>query len=188
MLKQILAGGSVLALVLVGSLSAQAQAPTPAPSPRPPAPQGQQGAPAPQVSPEEVQKFANAVRQLQGIQQQAQTEMVQAVERTGLSAQRFTEISRSQREPQTQLSQAVTAQERQKFQQASARVGEIQQSTQSRMEQAVQTQGLEVQRFNQIFAAVQQDPSLLQRVQQILQAPGSGGAPASPAPAASPRS
>jgi Domain of unknown function (DUF4168) len=64
-----------------------------------------------------------------------------------------------------QVSQA----EKQKFDQALAQVTQIQHSTEQRMEQAIQNAGLDVQRFQQIFAMARQDEALKARIQQGLQ-------------------
>ncbi len=161
MLKQLLAGGSVFAILLSVSLSAQAQTSSPGAPKVQPAPQVQ-------VSPAELQKFANAVKQLQVIQQTSQTEMVQAVQGESLSEQRFVQIYQAQQNPQVQPKPQVSEKEKQSFQKAFAKLGQIQQATQTKMNQVVQSQGMEVQRFNQIFAAVRQDPTLQQKVRQLL--------------------
>lgn len=161
MLKQLLAGGSVFAVLLVGNLSAQAQTQAPSPQPNAPAPQVK-------VSPEDLQKFANAIKQLRVIQQTSQTQMVQAVQGEKLSEERFIQIYQAQQNPQAQPKPQITENEKQNFKKAFAKIGEIQQATQAKMQQAVQSQGIEVQRFNQIFAAVRQSPALQQQVRQLL--------------------
>jgi len=165
MLKQILSGGSMCALLLTGSLSAQAQTQTPPSRPQP------QQAPQVQVPPAELQKFAKTIKQLQAMQQQAQTAIVQVVQREGLSEARFVQIYQAQQNPQAQPKPAVTSQEKQKFAKAFTQAGQIQQQTQSKMQQVVQQQGLEVQRFNQILTVVKQDPTLRQKVLQLMNTP-----------------
>lgn len=161
MLKQLLAGGSVLAVLFAGGLSAQAQAPSPQPKVQP--------APQVQVSPAELEKFANAIKQLRVIQQASQAEMVKAVQSEKLSEQRFIQIYQVQQNPQAPTTPKVTPTEKQSFDKAFAKIGQIQQTTQTKMKQVVQSQGMEVQRFNQIFAAVRQNPTLQQKIQQLLQ-------------------
>jgi len=158
MFKLFLTGSSVLVLLLA-SLSAQAQTQAPAPQP-------QQVAPQANISQQELQKFTSAIKQLQAIQQQSRTEMVQAVQRQGLSEQRFVQIYQAQQNPQSGTK--VSPQEKQNFEKAITQIKAIQQQTQPKMQQAVKSQGLEVQRFNQILASVQQNPALQQKVRQML--------------------
>jgi hypothetical protein len=163
MIKQLLSGGSFFALLLASSLSAQAQIQQPAPKPQAPA------APQVQIDAEELQKFANAIKQLQVIQQESITEMTQVVQREGLSEQRFMQIYQTQQNPSAQPTAKITPEEQQNFEQASTRIREIEQQTQSKMEKSVENAGLNVQRFNQIMVAVRQDPALQQKVQQMIQ-------------------
>ncbi len=159
MFKLFLTGSSVLALLLAG-LSAQAQTQAPALQPKQVAPQAN-------VSQQELQKFTSAIKQLQAIQQQSRTEMVQAVQRhIGLSEQRFVQIYQAQQNPQSGTK--VTQQEKQNFEKAITQIKAIQQQSQPKMQQAVKSQGLEVERFNQILASVQQNPALQQQVRQML--------------------
>ncbi len=138
-----------------------------APAPRAVPPQTQQ-APQTQVSQAELQKFANAVKKIQPIQQQAQTQVAQVIKQQNLSEQRFGEIYQSQRNPQAQPTAKVTPEEKKKFEQASAQIQKIQETTQSKMEQAVRGEGLEIPQFNKIFLAIRQNPELLQKVQQMI--------------------
>lgn len=163
MFKQILTGGSLFALLLASSLSAQAQSPQPPRQPQDPV------VPQAQIESNELQQFANAIKQLRVIQQESITQMTQVVQREGLSEQRFMEIYQSKRNPSAQPTGKITQEEQQKFEQASTKIREIQQSAQPKMEQAVAKAGLNVQRFNQISAAVRQDPALQQKVQQMIQ-------------------
>jgi hypothetical protein len=181
MLKQLLTASSVAALLVTLSLSAQAQTRQPAAPAQPAAPQtSPPSAPgaSPQASPQaapitvssaEVDQFANAIKELRTIQEDAQTQASQAIQGQGLSVERFNQLLQNQRNPQSQPPANVTSQERQNFDQAMSKVGEIQQSTQTRMEEAIKKQGLDVPRFNQIFAAVRQDPNLRQQIQQKIQ-------------------
>ncbi len=161
MLKQLLTGGSILILVLVG-MPAQAQ--TQNPAPKPPAP----ASPQAPVSPAELQKFAKSVKQILMIEQGAQTEMAQAIKAEGLSEGRFIEIYQTQQNSQAQPKTAVTPQEKQKYDKAFTKLGEIEKKTQSKLVQVLQKEGLEVKRFNEILVAVRGNPSLREQVQQLL--------------------
>lgn len=161
MLKQLLTSILICIFLLVGSPSAQADTLE--------SPPQTQEAPQIQVSPEELQNFASAVKQLQVTYHQFQTSMVQAVEEEGLSQERFTEIYLAQQNSEAQPKPEITQKEKQDFEKAFTKVEQIQLENQSQMKQIVEKEGLEVQRFNQIFATTLQDITLQQQVRQMLQ-------------------
>lgn len=177
MFKRLLTGSAVFTLLLVGSLPAfaQAQAPGTAPAtPKPEAPQReaspQPGAPRAEVSQADLQKFANAVKKIQAIQQESEKKMIQAIESEGLSPQRFGELLQAQQTPEGQPNQqaGVSREEMQKFEQVSARLTAVQEEAQSRMQQAVRAEGLEENQFRAILATIQQDPALQQQVRSMI--------------------
>lgn len=163
MFKQFLTGSSLFALLLASSLSAQAQTQQPPRQPQAPV------VPQVQIRPEELQKFSTAIKQILVIQKESITQMRQVVQREGLNEQRFMQIYQAQRSPSAQPTVNIAQEEQQKFEQASKRIREIQQETEPKMEQVVKNVGLNVERFNQIFAAVKRDSALQQKVQQMIQ-------------------
>ncbi|MBD3880835.1 DUF4168 domain-containing protein [Phormidium tenue FACHB-886] len=178
MLKQFLIGGFVGISLAIASAPSQAQttpaspspaSPAPAPSPASPAsPAPEQTSPqATQVSAEEVQQFAEALKQMRSIHESAQSQAAAAIQQQGLTPERFTQIAQGQQDPQAETQ--VSQEERQKFDQALTQVTQIQQTTEQQMEQAIQSTGLDVQRFQQIFAIARQDQQLKDRIQQVLQ-------------------
>ena len=125
-----------------------------------------------QVSQKELQQFANAVKKLQPIQENAQNQIVQVIQQENLSEKRFGEIYQSRRNPQAQPTSKITPDENKKFDQANAKIEKIEQSTQGQMEQAVKGEGLDIQRFNQIFLTLRQNPDLLQKVREMIKTSG----------------
>lgn len=163
MVKQFLTGSSLFALLFASSLSAQAPPQQPPRQPQAPV------VPQVQIRPEELQKFSTAIKQILVIQKESITQMRQVVQREGLNEQRFMQIYQAQRSPSAQPTVNIAQEEQQKFEQASKRIREIQQETEPKMEQVVKNVGLNVERFNQIFAAVKRDSALQQKVQQMIQ-------------------
>lgn len=164
MRKAILAGCSLLITLAMGSVPAQAQGSSPAPQPAPAATQAQ-------VSQEELKKFASTIKKLLVINQQMESQMVQAVQNTGLSEQRFSEIHQSKKNPAQKPAPQVTPKEEQSYSQAVAQLTQIQKDAQTKMDQAVQSEGLGTERFNQIFSVVQKNPGLKQELRKLIQTP-----------------
>jgi Domain of unknown function (DUF4168) len=149
--------------------SAPSTAPNAAPSAAPTS-----GTPAvTEVSEAELQKFAKVIPKLQEIQQTAQQQVSEAIKKAGLTEDRFRELYTAQQSPSgapaaAAPASAATPQEQQAVQQVTTQLESIKTETQTRREQAVRSQGLELNRFNEILAAVRQDSSLQQQLQQML--------------------
>jgi hypothetical protein len=166
MLKAIVVGSLLGFGILAMPFSASAQSSAPAPTQSPSA----QPAPAAaDVSQSELEKFASTVKQFQTIQEEAQQQADRILASENLSPERFSQILQSQRDPQTQPSPEVSAAERQNFEQAMQKLAELQKTTRDRMDQTLQSEGLQRERFTQILALVRQDAGLRQRVQEQLQ-------------------
>jgi Domain of unknown function (DUF4168) len=123
--------------------------------------------PAADISDAELEKFAEAVPQLQAIERSTQQEVVQAIEESGISRERFGQLYQQQTSGSA-IEPAPTAEEQENFTQAYSSIQKIQQDALSEREQIIQAQGLEPQRFDQILAAVLQDPALQQQVQSMM--------------------
>ncbi|MDH6100554.1 DUF4168 domain-containing protein [Anabaenopsis sp. FSS-46] len=172
MLKQIFKRSSVLFFLLAGNLSVLAQTPQSRPQTqlsRGISEQFQQSQGQTTVSPEELQKFASILPRLQEIAETGQQRSLQIIEQSPLSVERFQELSQAQQTPGTQPSSPATQEEQQSFDQVAAQVQSIQEETVLQQQEAVQAGGLELNRFNEIFIAVQQDPALQQQLQQLIQ-------------------
>lgn len=126
------------------------------------------GTPAAAISPAELQKFAKVIPQLQEIQKSAQQQVSEAIKKAGLSEDRFRELYGVSQSPTTTQATPATPQEQQAVQQVVSQLETIKSETQTRRVQAVQSQGLELTRFNEILTAVRQDSDLQQQLQRIL--------------------
>lgn len=158
MLKYALAASCTVALLFSAHIPAQAQSAAPAP----------QAAPSAPVSKDEVQKFAGAIKQILVINRASESQAVQAIRGEGLTEQRFDEIYKVQREAKGKPTSQIPAKDQQSYDRAVTKLVQIQKDSETKMEKAVQSQGLNVQRFNQIFEAVQKNPQLKQEIQQII--------------------
>jgi len=124
-----------------------------------------------QVSDKELEKFSNAMDKAQTIQQNAQGKMVQAIQDEGLTVNEYKQIVQStQQTQQGQQSQANFSQDKlEKARSASQEVGKIQSQTQQQVVKAIQKQGMEPDRFQQILMAIRGDKDLQERYQDMTQ-------------------
>jgi hypothetical protein len=161
MIKHFLVISPLLILSAVGSLPAQAQNSAPAPTAPAPAPT--------QVSQDELKKFASAIKKMLVISQETDNQMVQVVKQSGLTEARFNEIYSSKQDPAQKPKNPITPKEQQSYDQAMEKLTVIEQDARTKLDSSIKSEGLEPQRFNQIFAAVQKNPQLRQEVQKMLQ-------------------
>jgi hypothetical protein len=113
----------------------------------------------------ELQQFADAVQSLQGIQQQARQDMLNAIQEEGLDANRYSQIMKSQQNPQSTIE--VSDQEMEKFQAASEHIQEIEKDMRSTSMDAIQEEGFTPERFQTVLMAVQNDPELQAKLEQL---------------------
>ncbi|MBD3274625.1 MAG: DUF4168 domain-containing protein, partial [Candidatus Marinimicrobia bacterium] len=113
----------------------------------------------------ELQQFADAVESLQGIQQQARQDMLNAIQEEGLDANRYSQIMKSQQDPQSTIE--VSDQEMEKFQAASEHIQEIEKDMRSTSMNAIEEEGFTPQRFQTVLMAVQNDPELQHKLEQL---------------------
>ena len=158
MLKQLLAGSSILILWCGAYIPVNAQAENPS--------QSQPAVPQSEVSADELEQFAQVIRQLQAIEQETQLAMVQAIQNEGLSPQEYQEFMQAEQNPEQTVESSQEQQ--QNFARAREQVDQLQQSAEQQMQQAVEEE-VGIERFNELATAIQQDSSLRERVQQILQ-------------------
>lgn len=119
------------------------------------------------VSDQELEKFASAFQQIQLVTQEAQQEMVAAVEQEGLAVQRFSELMQAAQDPNQETE--GSDEEIKKFEAAIQVLDKIQAESQQDMQDKIVDEGLSVDRYQAIAALVQNDTQLQQKVQQFME-------------------
>ncbi|PZV06576.1 MAG: hypothetical protein DCF22_23490 [Leptolyngbya sp.] len=158
MMKYLLATCSLMVMLGAGhSLPALAQSTPSAPAPSKPA-----------IADDDLKKFVSAAKKLETISRDRNTQVTQAVQKEGLTIDRFKEIFLAQKDPKAQTINQISDDEKQKFERAIVQLSQIQKDTQTKMGSAVQAEGFEVPRFLQILDAIQKNPDLQKKVEQML--------------------
>lgn len=120
------------------------------------------------ISNEELKKFAQAVVNLQKVDEATQKKMIEAVQSEGLSPERFMEISKKERNENMTLTNEVTSEEQEKFEKALTQIKALNEQDRVEKREAVQEAGLEVARFNEIGKVVEGDRDLQKQVVELL--------------------
>lgn len=137
--------------------------------------QGQQGemeqgsAPDIDVSDDELDTFTDAIAEAQEVQMAFQQEMVEMMEDEGMDIETFNQIAQSEQTGQSTDDLDVSDEEMENFEAISAKIEEEQAGVEEEIEEAVESAGMEMDRFEEINQAIQQDPELQQRIQERMQ-------------------
>lgn len=149
-----------------GSLFAQVQQQTPPP-------QQQQEMPdlpsSDDVSDEEIEQVANAINELGPIQVEAQEKMAEAVEKEDITFERFQQMMMAMQNPQAADQVDVTDEEMAKLQTLQPALMEIQSEADEKMMEKIESNGISVERYQNIVMAAQQDQELRSRVEALLE-------------------
>jgi len=113
---------------------------------------------------QEISDFASAYRSIQNIKQDAEAEMVKAVEAEGLSVEQFNAIVDNQLDSETGALTDTSEENTTKFESAVDSIIAIRQSAEMEMEAAIAHEGISVERFNQIIDQAAQDEALKQQI------------------------
>ncbi len=129
----------------------------------------QQDMPDIEVSDQEMEQFVEVTFDAQRIQMSAQEEMVEMVEGAGLSVERFNQILTGMQQGQSQSDMGVEDEEMQRFDTVIEDLEVVQQQVEDNISQVIEDKGMEVDRFQEINMALQMDPELQQKYQEIAQ-------------------
>ncbi len=131
--------------------------------------QPQQQAPEIEVSDEELEAFVDASMGAQAVQAEAQQEMVDIVDEEGIDVQTYNDIMRAEQTGESADDLEVSADDMENFERAFEQVQEIEEEMEADLSQAIEAEGIDMDRFQEINMAIRQDQELQQRVQQMIQ-------------------
>ncbi|MFO8030177.1 MAG: DUF4168 domain-containing protein [Cyclonatronaceae bacterium] len=129
----------------------------------------QEAPPEIEISDEELELFIDASMNAQSVQAESQQEMITIVDEEGIEVSTYNEIIQAQQMGQSMEDIEVSAEDLEKFERANEQIQEIEEQMERQLSEAVEEEGMEMERFQEINMAIQQDPSLQQRVQQMIQ-------------------
>jgi len=129
----------------------------------------QQTPPQIEVSDEELELFIDASMNAQTVQMQSQQEMIAIVDEEGIEVNTYNEIMQAQQMGQSLEDIGVTESDIEKFERAQEQIQVVEERMERDLTQAVEEEGMEMERFQEINMAIQQDPELQQRAQQMIQ-------------------
>ncbi len=120
----------------------------------------------PTVTPLEVQQFVQVIKQFRRIEANTQRQMAKAIQKEGLTPERFMEINKSQRQLRSQS--VNSSEDLEKFRKVVVKFEEIMDNAEKKRQSTVETQGLELKRFLEIEKIIAQNKQLQAKVDQML--------------------
>lgn len=160
--KATMAALAVGAMVCVGSAAFAQQTPGQGNKADPPAVNTQD------ISEEDLKQFVQAGARAAAVQEGSQRAMMAVVEEEKLSLEKFMEMTRANQAQKLDQVQA-TPEERMAFDKAAQRIIDMQPQMEQSMQQAIEQEGMSLEKFEQIMLAYQQSADVQARVEKLLE-------------------
>lgn len=123
---------------------------------------------APEVSDSELQLFVDASLKAQDIQTEAQMQMITIVQNEGLEVGIYNEIFQSLEQGQALGEIEAEPEDIERFEKAYEQIGEIEQQLEDSLITAIEDEGLELERYQEIFMAIQSSSDLQEKMQEMI--------------------
>ena len=115
----------------------------------------------------EITTFVDAVKSVQVVEQGIQQKMIEAVQNSGLTVERFNEIIMANQNPDQESD--ATEEEMKKVESAGQQIQTIQTSSQGDIQKSISEAGMTVERYQEIMMMVQSNQEMLAKVQKMLE-------------------
>lgn len=119
------------------------------------------------VSDSDLEKFANAFKEIQAINQTSQQQMMAVIQEEGMEVQRFNELFQAEQNPQQEAD--MNKEEEKKFKSINNEIQTIQKDSEKKMIAKIEDEDLSVNRYQEIMMAVQNQPEMQEKLQEHLQ-------------------
>lgn len=118
------------------------------------------------VSDDELGKIATIFQSVQLVNAQGQQDMMKEIEANGFEVDRFNELYEASQSLEKDAN--ATAEEKEQFGKVMSEMQKMQMGLQKQMEEVITKEGLTLERYQQVAAALQTDTELQQRLQTVL--------------------
>lgn len=115
----------------------------------------------------ELKSFVKASKKITSIQMETEQKMVEAIENEGLTVDRFHQILDQQRNPDTSATE-TSQNELKSFNNAAQAIILENKKVEEKMAASIEEEGIDVETYNQIMVAYQQNTGIQRRVDQMI--------------------
>jgi len=119
-------------------------------------------------SDQELKQFTKAAEAVNKVSMEADAKMVEAIEEAGLELEAFNKIAAAQQNPNTENPAADEA-EMKKFREVSGKLQEIQTEMQPKMVSAIESSGMDINKYQELMLAYQQSPELQAKIKKMME-------------------
>ncbi len=148
----------VLVAALFGGMSVFAQQPQP---------QMQQEQAQTEVKDSELEEFATIAQGVMQKNQEAQQEMLNEIEKEGLTGDRYNELHMAEQNPSA-IEDKPSQEELDKKQRVDEKLGKLEEKIQQESVKIIEDAGMSIDRYQEIAQAVQSDQNLMEKYQKIV--------------------
>lgn len=124
--------------------------------------------PATNITDTEIDQFLDAVEAVQAVSQEAQSQMMQAVEAEGMTLERFSEIQQKLQNPEADIT-PINADEEGQLDRIDTKMRQMEPELERQSVAAIQETGMTPMRYQELSLGIQQDPELTQKAQTMMQ-------------------
>lgn len=121
------------------------------------------------ISDEDLAKFIEVSSAVQEIQMESQQEMITVVEEEGISVEVYNQIAQARYMGEDESELDISDEDREKFDNAYEVISEMEVEMEEQLAQKIEEEGMDMNQFQTISMALQQDPALQQRFQEQMQ-------------------
>ncbi|RFC53495.1 DUF4168 domain-containing protein [Brumimicrobium aurantiacum] len=119
------------------------------------------------VSDSELEKFATIYVDVQEKSQEMQQNAAKIIQEEGMELERFNELAQANKNPNKEAD--ATEKESKQLTKINTKIQKIQTEFQAKVAEMIQEEGLTVKRYQEVFAALQQDKSLQEKFGAMIQ-------------------
>ena len=119
------------------------------------------------VTAEEVETFVAITNEVMEIRKESQQQALDLVKESDMTVPRFQEIMQASRNPQQAQQLNITPEEQETIKNLEPKLTTINQMAQNKFVQAIQNEGMEMNRFQSIARAAQADQEFARRIEDV---------------------
>ena len=119
------------------------------------------------ISDKELVQFADAYTEVQVLNQQSQQKMMSILQEEGLEIERFNEIQQAKMDPNKKSD--ATDVEKKKHENITTKIEKMQPELEKNAIASIESTGISIKKFEALAAKIQEDTSLQQRLQTIME-------------------
>jgi hypothetical protein len=121
------------------------------------------------ISDSEIRQFVEVSSALQDVQMEKQQEMIAVVEEEGLTVETYNQIAQARHMGESVEDLNISSQDMDRFENAFETISEMEVELEAELASTLEDEGMDMDRYQMINMALQQDPALQQRVQDEMQ-------------------